>query len=90
MNKDFLKRFCTLAAALAVFAVASHSQEKKESDSEHKIVHFGDLKWTPIIKGCDLAPVSGDPNAMEHRSFCAFGVRTEPRFRRTGIPRMKM
>ena len=27
------------------------------------MVHFGDLKWTPIIKGCDLAPVSGDPNA---------------------------
>jgi anti-sigma factor ChrR (cupin superfamily) len=63
MNKNFLKIFCALAAALAVFAVANHSQEKKESDSAHKIVHFGDLKWTPIIKGCDLAPVSGDPNA---------------------------
>jgi hypothetical protein len=46
MNKHFLKSFCALAAALAVFTVASHSQEKKESDSSHKIVHFGDLKWT--------------------------------------------
>jgi anti-sigma factor ChrR (cupin superfamily) len=63
MSIDFLKSSCLLAAALAVFAVASRSQEKKESDSAHKIVHFGDLKWTPIIKGCDLAPVSGDPNA---------------------------
>jgi anti-sigma factor ChrR (cupin superfamily) len=63
MNKYFLKSFCALAAALAVSAAASHSQEKKESDSATKIVHFGDLKWTPIIKGCDLAPVSGDPNA---------------------------
>jgi quercetin dioxygenase-like cupin family protein len=61
MNKYFLKSFCALAAAL--FAVASHCQEKKESDSATKIVHFGDLKWTPMIKGCDLAPVSGDPNA---------------------------
>jgi hypothetical protein len=63
MNKYFLKSFCAFAVALAVFAVASHSQEKKDSDSATKIVHFGDLKWTPIIKGCDLAPVSGDPNA---------------------------
>jgi anti-sigma factor ChrR (cupin superfamily) len=63
MNKNFLKSFCVLTAALAVFAAASRSQEKKESDSAQKIVHFGDLKWTPIIKGCDLAPVSGDPNA---------------------------
>jgi len=63
MKKNFLKGCCGLAAALAVFAAAGHSQEKKESDSAHKIVHFGDLKWTPIIKGCDLAPVSGDPNA---------------------------
>src|SRR5580704_17141613 len=63
MKKDFLKSFCALAAALAVFAVASHSQEKKDSDSAHKIVHFGDLKWTPIIKGCDLASVSGDQDA---------------------------
>ena len=26
-------------------------------------MHFGDLKWTPIIKGCDVAPVDGDMNA---------------------------
>lgn len=63
MNKTFLKSFSLVAAALAVFAVASNSQEKKDGDSAHKIVHSGDLKWTPIIKGCDLAPVSGDPNA---------------------------
>jgi hypothetical protein len=41
MNRNFLKSFCRLAAALAVFALASYSQEKKESDSAHKIVHFG-------------------------------------------------
>lgn len=44
-------------------AIAASSQEKKEAVEAHKIVHFGDLKWTGIIKGCDLAPVSGDMNA---------------------------
>ncbi len=63
MNKNLLKGACVTATALLAFAAASYSQEKKESDSAHKIVHFGDLKWTPIIKGCDLATVSGDPNA---------------------------
>jgi quercetin dioxygenase-like cupin family protein len=62
MNKNLLKGACVTTTALLAFAAASYSQEKKESDSAHKIVHFADLKWTPIIKGCDLAPVSGDPN----------------------------
>jgi len=63
MNKAFFKGLCLVATALAVLAAASYSQEKKESDSAHKIVRSGNLKWTPIIKGCDLAAVSGDPNA---------------------------
>jgi len=64
--------------ALAVFAAASYGQEKKETDASHKIVRFGDLKWTPILKGCDLAPVSGDPNAdgsFVIRIRCADGSR---------------
>ncbi len=60
MKKTFLK--CACLMALLVFAAASYGQERKAGDSEHKIVHFADLKWTPIIKGCDLAAVSGDPN----------------------------
>jgi anti-sigma factor ChrR (cupin superfamily) len=63
MHKKFFKSVSIVATTLTAFAVASYTQEKKESDSAHKIVRFGDLKWTPIIKGCDLAPVSGDPNA---------------------------
>lgn len=63
MNKKLWKWTCVMVSALAVFAAASYSQEKKEGDSAHKIVRYGDLKWTGIIKGCDLAPVSGDPNA---------------------------
>jgi anti-sigma factor ChrR (cupin superfamily) len=54
---------CTALVGLTAFVTGAHSQEKKESAEVHKIVHFGDLKWTPIMKGCDVAPVSGDSNA---------------------------
>jgi anti-sigma factor ChrR (cupin superfamily) len=61
MKKTFLKS--ALVLALLAFTVASYSQEKKEGNSGHKIVHSGDLKWVGIMKGCELAPVSGDFNA---------------------------
>jgi len=54
---------CSVLAAVLPFAVATKGQEKTESASGHKIVHSGNLQWTPIIKGCDLAAVNGDPNA---------------------------
>jgi quercetin dioxygenase-like cupin family protein len=59
------RAICILAfaAAAMVFGPRMYSQEKKEPADAHKIVHFGDLKWTPIFKGCDLASVAGDPNA---------------------------
>ena len=48
-------------ASLVAFRVAG--QAKKDSaPPAHKIVHFSDLKWTPIIQGSDLAVVSGDPD----------------------------
>jgi len=62
MKNKFVEIICTGTAIAAAFAVAGYSQEKKEGDSAHKIVRFADLKWTGIMKGCDLAPVSGDPN----------------------------
>lgn len=58
-----MKRVLVVIAGIAVLAMAASSQEKKEGTEAHKIVHFGDLKWAPIIKGCDLAPVAGDMNA---------------------------
>lgn len=54
---------CATAVAAVLLAGASYSQEKQAGEAAHKIVHFGDLKWTPIIKGCELASVSGDMNA---------------------------
>ncbi len=54
---------CAGVIGLATIATGVYSQEKKEGGDAHKIVHFGDLKWTPIMKGCDLARVAGDPDA---------------------------
>jgi anti-sigma factor ChrR (cupin superfamily) len=66
MNKNHVTGICVLVAAFAVAGAARvYSQDKKDAVDPHKIVHFGDLKWTPIIKGCDLATVAGDPNAEE-------------------------
>src|SRR6266849_9504498 len=63
MKKIPVRSLCVALIGAAVLAAAVYSQEKKESTDAHKIVHFGDLKWTPIIKGCELAPVAGDFNA---------------------------
>ena len=63
MKKNQWGKVCMTLAGIVAFAMAASSQEKKESMEAHKIVHYGDLKWTPIIKGCDIAAVSGDFNA---------------------------
>jgi hypothetical protein len=63
MKKSRVGNICAVVMGLLVTATGIHGQDKKESADAHKIVHFADLKWTPIIKGCDLAPVSGDPSA---------------------------
>jgi anti-sigma factor ChrR (cupin superfamily) len=82
MNKHRLRLFAaglTAIATMTAFGAVLHGQETKESTAAHKIVHFSDLKWTPIIKGCELAGISGDPNA-EGRPFvlrikCADGIK---------------
>ena len=54
---------CSVLLAVIAFTLTIRSQEKSEAGASHKIVRSGDLKWTPIIKGCDLAAVGGDSNA---------------------------
>jgi anti-sigma factor ChrR (cupin superfamily) len=54
---------CIAFIVAAGLSMGVYGQEKKDSSAAPKIIHFADLKWTPIIKGCDLAAVSGDPNA---------------------------
>jgi len=63
MSKAKLGKYPAVFVAIAALAIVAFGQERKVSTEAHKIVHFGDLKWTPIIKGCDLAPVAGDMNA---------------------------
>ena len=45
-----------------VIASAVCSQEKNAAGAGHGIVRSADLKWTPIIKGCDMAAIGGDPS----------------------------
>lgn len=54
---------CVVLLGVVVLGVRAYGQEKADGAAAHKIVRYADLKWTPIIKGCDLAAVSGDPNA---------------------------
>ena len=79
MRKIRMGTVCVALIGIAAMATAVYSQEKKEGAEAHKIVHFGDLKWTPIIKGCDLAPVSGDSNTegapFVLRIRCADGIK---------------
>jgi quercetin dioxygenase-like cupin family protein len=63
MKRNFTGKVCIALIGIAAFVTGAFSQEKKEGMGAHKIVHFGDLKWMPIMKGCDLAPVSGEFNA---------------------------
>jgi len=70
------------ATTSVAFAIASYSQGNKEGDSAHKIVRSGDLKWTPIIKGCEIAVVDGNPDTEGQpfvvRFHCTDGAKTPP------------
>jgi hypothetical protein len=61
-NLIILGAAVTFAVLLIVYSLAG--QMKKEAVApSHAIVHYSDLKWTPIMKNTDFAVVSGDPNA---------------------------
>src|SRR5260370_15593040 len=62
MKKIMTGSVCAALIGAATLAAAVYGQEKKDSPAPPKIMHFADLKWTPIIKGCDLATVAGDPS----------------------------
>ena len=63
---NFTRLGFVLAAVATVIAIvsAAYSQEKSSTNgSAHGIMRSADLKWTPIIKGCDLAALNGDSSA---------------------------
>jgi len=67
------------ASVAAVICVAAFAQDAKEAAGRHRILHSAELKWTPIIKGCELASVSGDMNGSGTpfviRLRCAVGAK---------------
>ena len=63
MKRYPLGKICAALLGIVALTMAASGQEKKEGIEAHKIVHFGDLRWTPIIKGCDMAVVEGNPDA---------------------------
>lgn len=71
-----------ILTALVVFTGAGSSNDKKDGDSAHTIVRSGGLKWTPIIKGCEIAVVDGNPDAeglpFVVRFHCTDGAKTPP------------
>ena len=87
MNNILVQTICGVSLALVAFTVPTMSQEKKAGDSAHKIVHSGDLKWTPIIKGCEIALVEGNLEAEGQpfvaRFHCSDGAKTPPHWHPT-------
>jgi hypothetical protein len=59
MSNCSSKSACAVALLVAL-AGLGYSQEIKPADSTHKIVRSGNLKWTPIIKGCEIAVIEGN------------------------------
>jgi quercetin dioxygenase-like cupin family protein len=56
--------FVAIAALTAcLLAMTAVSQTGRGATApDHPIVAAAELKWTPLLKGCELAPVLGDPN----------------------------
>src|SRR5262250_1542617 len=65
-------------ASVALFCAVGFAQQKNDAGG-HGIVRTGDLKWSPIIRGCDLASVAGDMQAdgspFVIRLRCAAGTK---------------
>jgi quercetin dioxygenase-like cupin family protein len=78
MRKNKALSIYLLLAVVAAFGARVYGQDNPGA-AAHKIVRAADVKWTPIIKGCELATVSGDPNtegsAFVIRLRCADGAK---------------
>jgi quercetin dioxygenase-like cupin family protein len=87
MSNRLLVGICWVIAASAGSAVATYGQEATGKNPAHQIVRNGDLKWTPIIKGCEIAVVEGNPDAESQpfviRFHCADGAKTPPHWHPT-------
>ena len=63
MKIRMLAVFVALAVAATLVTLSLADEAKKASAAAaHKIVRSTDLKWTPLLKGTEMAIVSGDPD----------------------------
>jgi hypothetical protein len=71
----------SIALLALVFSLAAQTKKEAAAPS-HSIIHYSDLKWTPIMKDTDFAVVSGDPNAAGGlyvlRIRCTDGTKIPP------------
>ena len=86
MSNCSSKSACAVALLVAL-AGLGYSQEIKPADSTHKIVRSGNLKWTPIIKGCEIAVIEGNLDSEGQpfvaRFHCSDGAKTPPHWHPT-------
>jgi quercetin dioxygenase-like cupin family protein len=79
MKLSLSPALAAMIGVTTVFGLGAVAQEKKDGTTGHGIVRPADLKWTPIIKGCELASVDGDMNAegtpFVLRLRCAAGTK---------------
>jgi hypothetical protein len=64
MRKSQAVSIAAFLAGIILVTLGASGQDKKDEASGHKIVHFSDLRWTPIMKGCELAPVAGESSVQ--------------------------
>jgi quercetin dioxygenase-like cupin family protein len=87
MSNNSSRSACVIALALVAFAGAGYSQESKAANSMHKIVRSGNLKWMPIIKGCEIAVIEGNLDSADQpfvaRFHCSDGAKTPPHWHPT-------
>jgi hypothetical protein len=63
MKIRMLSVFVALAVAATLITVSLAEEAKKDSAAPaHKIVRSTELNWTPLLKGTEMAVVSGDPD----------------------------
>ena len=87
MKRAQMGIICFGLATVLFVALGVRSQEKKAATQDHMILHSSDLKWQPIMKGCELAPVDGNPDADGQlfviRLRCAEGTKIPPHWHPT-------
>jgi hypothetical protein len=57
------KQMILIAGAILGAAVLAAAAQEKIASQDHSIVTAKDLKWNPIIKGCEISVVEGNPDA---------------------------